>query len=254
MTASSVSCPACGAPASGKFCNSCGAPLAGAACPNCDAPLSSGARFCHQCGTPLGARRSRSLPLPWVVTGVAIVALIAVAGFAIGRSAGTGATASAPSAARGGGGIAPASDISRMTPREQANRLFDRVMSLAERGITDSVTFFKPMAIQAYALLGAPDNDARYDLGMIHAVTGDYPSALAQADSLDVAVPGHLLASVIRHAVAEARNDRDTARRAQQAFLRSYAEEIARERPEYGAHRPTLEAFVAEARRAVGGT
>lgn len=188
------------------------------------------------------------MQLPWAIAGAAVVGLVVVAAFAIARS---GAAPPVP-AGMPRGGIAPASDISSMTPREQANRLFDRVMSLAERGVADSVAFFKPMAIQAYALLGGLDNDARYDVGMIHAVTGDYESALAQADSLDATVPGHLLASVLRHAVAEAQGDRQAVRRAYESFLRSYDKEIATERAEYVAHRRTVDAFLADARRAGG--
>lgn len=246
-------CPSCGAPASGRFCSTCGSPLSGATCPTCDTPLSAGARFCHVCGTPLGGRRGSSVPLPWLIAGGAVLALIVVAAFAVGRSGGSGTSAAVRAPAGDARAVVPASDISRMTPREQANRLFDRVMSLAERGITDSVAFFKPMALQSYALLGPLDNDGRYDVGMIHAVTGDGESALAQADSLDAAVPGHLLASVIRHAVAETRSDAAGVRAAYRSFLRRYDEEVAVNRPEYVAHRRTLDAFVADARRAVGG-
>lgn len=251
-----TTCPSCGAEASGRFCSACGASLGGATCPTCEASLTPGARFCHVCGTALGGGRGgrdgRSREVPWLVAGGAVLALVIVLAFTLGRA---GARNDAPAGGAFGAAPAPvmrAPDISTMTPRERANRLFDRVMSLAERGESDSVAFFTPMALQAYALLGPPDNDARYDVGMIHAVTGAHAAALAQADSLDAAAPGHLLASVVRHTVAEAQGDSAAVRRAYQRFLEHYEREIAANRPEYEAHRPTLDAFRDEARRAVG--
>ncbi|HTI44454.1 MAG TPA: hypothetical protein VL693_21650, partial [Vicinamibacterales bacterium] len=47
--------------------------------------------------------------------------------------------------AGGAGGQPP--DISQMSPEERANRLFNRVMILAESGKQDSVQFFMPMAL-----------------------------------------------------------------------------------------------------------
>ena len=40
-------------------------------------------------------------------------------------------------------------DLSKMTPREAADRLFNRVMSANERGDKDETSWFSPMAIQA---------------------------------------------------------------------------------------------------------
>lgn len=161
-----------------------------------------------------------------------------------------------------GAGVAPGTaipmssvgttDISAMSPREAANRLYDRVMGLAERGVTDSVAFFKPMALQAYDMLGGLDDDARFDVGMIHAVTGDGTAALAQADSLEAAVPGHLLAQVLRHAVAAASGDSAAMRRAYRTFLQHYDAEIAADRPEYVAHRASIDGFHEAATEALG--
>jgi hypothetical protein len=108
------------------------------------------------------------------------------------------------------------------------------------------------MALQVYAAASPLDNDGRYDVGMIHTVMGDYESALAQADSLDALAPGHLLATLIRYAVAEARGDADAVRSAYQAFLASYATETDAERIEYHAHQRTIEAFYQRAQQATG--
>ncbi|MFQ6047190.1 MAG: hypothetical protein ACE5PT_12690, partial [Gemmatimonadales bacterium] len=119
-------------------------------------------------------------------------------------------------------------------------------------GLTDSVAFFAPMALQVYGMVGPLDNDGRYDVGMIHAVTGGYEAALAQADSLEQLVPGHLLATLLRHTVAEALGDSAAMQRAYRAFLASYDQEIAAERIEYHAHGRSIESFLELARRETG--
>src|SRR5262249_45866557 len=141
-------CPSCGAAASGRFCSTCGATLVGVTCAACDAPLGVGAKFCHRCGTPAGQSagaetRSFSAALPWGVAAITLVALVALfAGQRFGRSSSD--AASAPQAAPQSGAVADdrpgqPPDLSSMTPAEAASRLYDRVMSLHERGVTDSV-------------------------------------------------------------------------------------------------------------------
>lgn len=186
-----------------------------------------------------------------MVAGAAVAVAAIVLAIGLGRSSGGPPVPATPSAIAGP--IAPAVDISQMSPRERAVRLFDRVMSVSERGRVDSVRFFAPMALQAYALLGPPDNDMRYDTGMIRAVSGDLDGAAAQADSLEATVPGHLLAAMLRHTLAQARGDSAASRRAARAFLDAFEREIARERPEYEVHRNAVEAFREQARREVGG-
>src|SRR6476661_9374225 len=137
-------CPACGAPASGRFCSSCGTALAGASCATCSAPLTPGARFCHRCGTPAGSVAARPSgagnAMPWVVAAIALVALIAlVVGQRFGgRTAGTsdvldgangqGATPITADAAPAGA-MPRAPDISQLTPAQRAERLYDRIMT-----------------------------------------------------------------------------------------------------------------------------
>ena len=59
-----------------------------------------------------------------------------------------------------------------MSPQERADRLYDRVMRLAEEGKRDSVEFFAPMVVAAYGMLGPLNADSHYDLGRIGEVTG----------------------------------------------------------------------------------
>ena len=132
-----------------------------------------------------------------------------------------------------------------MSPEERANRLFDRVMMLAEAGKTDSVRFFLPMALGAYSQLPALDTDARYHLGLLHLAGGNVAAALAQADTIQRSVPTHLFAYILRAHAGD--------RRAYADFLRHEPAELARNRPEYAEHRNALTAFKAEAERQVRG-
>ena len=135
-----------------------------------------------------------------------------------------------------------------MSPREQANRLFNRVMAAAERGDSSEVAFFAPMAVQTYRMLGTLDSDARYDLGMILAIGADPEGALAQADSIEQNFPNHLLAKVVRATVAQLAGDQAAQNSAYQEFLAAFAAESALDRPEYQAHSGTIDSFNEEAR------
>ena len=146
-------------------------------------------------------------------------------------------------------------DISQMSPEERANRLFNRVMMLAEAGKQDSVQFFLPMALGAYAQLPALDPDARYHVGMLQLAGGDANGALAQADTIRQSIPTHLFIYVLRaHAYQELGNSA-AERRAYADFLRNEPAELARKRPEYGqdAHQNALNNFHAEAQRQTRG-
>jgi hypothetical protein len=123
-------------------------------------------------------------------------------------------------------------------------------MTAAEAGDTGRVSFHTDMAIQAYQMLGELDGDARYHVGLIHVVRGETAEALAQADSLEIAVPGHLLAHVLRGAAARAIADSAALPGIYRDFLADYEREIAVARPEYEMHRNSIDSFLNEARTA----
>jgi len=151
--------------------------------------------------------------------------------------------------ANGGGARPP--DISQMSPEERANRLFNRVMILAEAGKTDSVQFFLPMALGAYGQLPSMDADARYHVGLLQLAGGDATAALAQADTIHQSLPTHLFIYLLRaHAYNQLGNVAEE-RRAYADFLRNEAAELARKRPEYGqdAHLDAVTNFHNEAER-----
>jgi zinc ribbon protein len=228
-------------------------------CHACGTPLAATARFCHKCGAAVAATAGGAAGwrggLPWAAAGAALGALVTVLALRIGASGERGAVADAASEGTPDRSrlAASAPDISRMSPEERARRLFDRVVGLAERGIQDSVRFFLPMALGAYAQLPALDLDARYDIGALHLAGGDGRGALAQADTILRAVPTHLYGFMLRARAADLARDAVGARRAYAGFLRHEATERAHRRPEYAEHQNTIDAFHVEAVRVTGG-
>ena len=221
-------------------------------CHACGAQLSPTAKFCHKCGAVVataGATGWRA-GLPWGLAGAALGALVAVVVMRTTAAPGAGASADqpvAPFASGGGGGRPP--DISQMSPEERANRLFNRVMMLAEAGKQDSVQFFLPMALGAYSQLPALDADARYHIGLLQLAGGDIAAALAEADTVQRAVPNHLFIYVLRAHAYQAQGNAAQEQRAYAEFLRHEQAELALKRPEYNDHRESLTNFHAEAVR-----
>jgi hypothetical protein len=140
-----------------------------------------------------------------------------------------------------------------MPPREQADRLFNRVMTAHESGDSAEVSFFKPMAVQAYAMLGGLDFDARYHVGLMHAVTGDAESARIQLDSLTQESPNHLLAAMLRATLGQLSGNEQERREAYRAFLDAYDDEIASAKREYMDHQGAIQAFREQAQRELAG-
>lgn len=241
-----------------RFCAACGAPLAGAACARCSTPLSPGSSFCHKCGAPAtpGASASRQRNAadfaPWMVAGIALLALFAVVTARVFDRGSGGGPAGAAAAQPGMGvaqpGARAVTDISQLTPEERADRLYNRVMLLASEDKTDSVAFFAPMAMQAYQMLGALNNDQHYDVGRIAAIAGDERVARAHADSILTRSPNHLLGLILATNAAELRGDAAAAAGYRRRLLASEQEETARSLPEYERHRQEIVAAMAAAR------
>jgi len=179
--------------------------------------------------------------LPWGLAGAALGALATVV---VMRSPGP----KSPEVLAGPVGVR-APDISQMSPEERANRLFNRVMVLAEAGRQDSVQFFLPMALGAYAQLGTLDADARYHVGLLELAGGDATAALAQADSIQRAAPSHLFIYILRAHAYQQDGNTSQERRAYADFLRNEPSEMTKSRPEYGDHSDALTNFKAEASR-----
>lgn len=252
-------------------------------CAACGAQLASGARFCHRCGQTVGdpvsspgAAPSGASPtpvqapnqtLPWAVASIALLAFIALlAGQRFNR--GPAAAAAAPAAADAppagpfvggapgaGTGAAErpvrAPDISSMSPDERALRLFNRVVSLAEQGKRDSVQFFAPMALMSFQSLPAPTLLQRFELGRIAELAEVKEIATAQADTILLASPTHLLGLSLGSTAARMRGDARAQADFDKRLLASAPAERAKNLQEYQVTQIDLDSALARARRNV---
>jgi hypothetical protein len=252
----SQTCPSCAAPASGRFCPQCGVAI-DAQCRECQNPLPAGARFCNQCGVSVAAQaapaRAGQPALPWAIAAVAVAVLAAAT--ILPRLAGDDAP---PPAAIAQQAPAPAGDPSQvdlasMTPRERADRLFNRVMQGVSSGDTTKLGFFAGMAIQAYGMVPERDADLHYHLGELYRLTGDASRARAQADTILASDPQHLFGLYGAARAEELRGDGGAATGMYQRFLDAYAAQVARNLPEYQEHSQGLPGMRAAAQQAVGG-
>lgn len=262
MTSSAtVKCPACGAQTSGKFCSECGAPLGSRPCPSCGAKLSARAKFCPECGATTSRSVRPSGPasgadrLPWIVAGIAVVALVVTVIFLVNRGRPAAADVSSSAAPFAGGVPGQATtDLSQMTPREQADRLFDRVMRASEAGDTAQVQFFGPMTLQAYANLGTLDTDARLHVGLVQIALANPAAATAQADTIQRGSRTHLFGWLLEARAAEAQGNTAATRAAFRGLLDNYTAERAKNLPEYEQHGTVLSQTRDDAQRAMAAS
>jgi hypothetical protein len=206
--------------------------------------------------------------LPWVITAAALVVLVALvvrhnspssssrgapdetAQAQSGEDPGARGNAGGEESQDGNGGVVRAPDISTMSPRERADRLYDRIMRLNEEGKADSVAFFAPMVVAAYGMLGPLDVDSRYDLGRIAEVTGAGPLARAEADTILRAHPTHLLGLALAARVAVDDHRQSEAKTYYRRLAAAAPSELAKGLPEYEHHRTDIEEALSEAKKA----
>lgn len=215
-------------------------------CPSCSSPLSPGARYCHRCGRALSATSEKERTV-WIAAWATVVLTLALIAYFVNRDEPAPTSpdmANAGNAAPGGErpttSAAPP-DISQMSPRERFLRLHDRIMAAGETGDTATVARFTPMALAAYGMLDSVDLDLRFHAGALHIRAGDYPGALALADTIQSLAPEHLLGDMLRLEVAQARKDSTATARFSRQFLDHYDRQIGSGRPEYAEHRAMLD-------------
>jgi len=136
------------------------------------------------------------------------------------------------------------------TPREQADRLFNRIMTAREAGDTAQVNMFMPMALQAYRGIEL-DNDGRYHLAMLETVSGDPAAGLATARRILDNYPDHLLALATAAEAATRLGDPAAARQYWQHYLDVYGKEKGKTLQEYVDHERILPEYEAAARQAL---
>jgi hypothetical protein len=244
-----MKCPNCGTESSGTFCAECGTPLKGAKCRSCSAVLPVGSKFCTQCGASVRGGAAGTSKTAWYIVGGALALLLIVLIWpTISSDKGNPANDGRVPIGQlqdgtSGGAQGPLSG----TPREQADRLFNRVMSERESGDTARARFFLPMAIQAYGGVGDLDPDGLYHLSLLHNLNEDYDAALATAEGILSTSPNHLLALSAAANAARGKGDTAAARKYYERFLSAYETESPQPRQEYQDHARMLPELRAEA-------
>lgn len=267
-------CSHCGAPREGAPCAGCGAALdAGAKfCHRCGLAAGAAPAPAFAVGRAGVSATVTTTPpkgnlLPWAI---AFVSLLGVVAFAASSNfskakgstldaplnalpqAGLGDPGAPPVDGAGGAPFAPfanggagaggrAPDLSQMTPRDIADRLFDRVMTLVAAGKADSAQFFAQMALQNYESM-EKDLDLRYDMGRVAEVTGAAVVARAQADTILRENPNHLLGLVLAAKAAALQGRMDDYKRFQARLVAAAPAERAQKREEYDRHANDIDA------------
>ena len=220
------------------------------------------ASYCHRCGVavphaPAGAAvttATRGGRLPWLVAGMLIIgglAWIALKGINRNAPAAVPAMANAGNAGASSGqgagpGAAPGTppDIGSMSPAERFNRLYDRVMRAASSGNVAEARQFLPMALMAYGMLDSVNADLRYHAAVLYSEAGQFPEALALADTILATAPDHLFGFLVRAEVADRRNDATATADVRKAFDAVVDRELARtDRPEYREHKAVIDEY-----------
>jgi tetratricopeptide (TPR) repeat protein len=165
----------------------------------------------------------------------------------------TGPTGPTAPVASGGAATGPSSvDLSSMTPREAADRLYLRVVRTAAAGDTAGAVGFVPMTVAAFDQARPLDADGLFHLTQVHSVAGDHASMLAAAEEALADSPNHLLNL---HAAGTAAADLGDTVRALEHYrrlLEVWDEEMASGNADYESHalmmdeaRSSAEAYVA---------
>lgn len=202
--------------------------------------------------------------MPWILTGVALVIVIALVLYQASRAATDGPPADAaagpmgggapmggaPMGARpmGGGGGPSGVNLGAMSPEERADRLFNRVMTYASSGKPDSAAIFAPMALQAFEMMGQLNVHGRYDVGLVAMVARELPKAKAQADTILKQNPNDLLGLTLAMRVAEAAKNSTAARDFGKRLIAAEAPEKKTGREEYTAHGADIDAAIKDAK------
>lgn len=258
-------CSSCGSEESGNFCSRCGTRLRSenAQCAACGHRLPPDALYCGACGRPVAPRPRKPARayLPWIFSGLALAAFaVVIAIFVENQSRPRGAdgliTGGLPEASREAGEVLPApggsgasagmpsaAEIAAMSPREAADRLFDRSMTEREAGDTARARFFADMAVQAYGRVPASDldPDARFHLGLLRLLLDDPSAARREAEAVLEREPENLYGLVLAARAAEAAGDPADVRRARERLRAAVRSGEAPDRERYAPHRSFLQ-------------
>lgn len=188
--------------------------------------------------------------LPWYITGAGLVVLIVVLLVPVFRTKTPPPTGGGPEGPFSGGmqgGGAPPPLSGNM--RDNADRLFNRIMEAREAGDSAGARQFLPMAISAYEQSGELDADGLYHLSLLQSFSGDPSAALATAKQILAANPSHLLGLSAASEAARLGGQTAEARGYDQTIVQVYPTESKRDLIEYRDHANVLPSIEAGARQ-----
>ena len=253
-----MSCSHCGAEsAEGNFCSQCGKSLAPAACQACGQHPPPGSVYCTLCGELMagslpagfaGLPEKSKKNLVWGLAGTGLAAAILFVAWPV-YSPGDSGSAERPSAPLATG--ASSVDLSSMTPREAADRLFNRVMAAVEQDDSEEVVQFLPMAIRAYEMAEPLDLDGKFHLAVLRMEGALTEAGLSAAEEILAVSPNHLLGLGVAADAALALGDSVKALSYYRRWLDVYDGELERGLPEYLNHERMLPDMESRARAQV---
>ena len=171
----------------------------------------------------------------WWTAGALVLGLILVIAYPL---YGPGRSATPPPVAAGPVTGAASVDLSSMTPREAADRLFNRVMTAVAADDSTEVVSFLPMAIRALELAEPLDTDGKFHLVLLR-LTGQFNAeALEGAEEILSEQPNHLLGLAMAGDASIALGDSGSARAYYGRWLNAYETETGKDLLEYRDHGP----------------
>jgi hypothetical protein len=196
---------------------------------------------------PAVAVRGRQPLIVAVAAGALVAATMFIVSSRSNALARGGAVAASPARRDIGDAASRPPDISAMSPRERAERLYDRAMRAQQSGKTDSARFFATMATLAYGQIGESTLDDHYDLGRLALLAGQTSVASAEADTILEARPTHLLGLMLAEDAARAAGAEVRASAAHVRLLASANAERTLQLPEYLQHATEIAALLGDA-------
>jgi len=177
--------------------------------------------------------------LPWWMAGALLLGLVLVITdqvYSPGRASAPPPVAFGPAAGPAGGSAGRPPDLSSMTPREAADRLYNRVMrAVAVDDSTEAGTFL-PMAIAAFELAEPLDTDGKFHVVLLQ-LTGQFNAeALEGAEEILSEHPNHLLGLAMAGDASLALGDSASARGYYGRWLDAYETETSKDLLEYRDH------------------
>lgn len=144
-------------------------------------------------------------------------------------------------------------DLTTMTPREAADRLWNRVMQAVSEGNTQEVVNFLPMAIAAYEMAEPLDLDGKYHLSALKLEGQDSEGALATAEEGLEIYADHLLNLAAAADASLALGDTLAARSFYQRMLDVWDDEVTSDRTDYELHKNMQSILRQSAEALLGG-